>query len=368
MKILFTGEYSKSPNDPAPLFVSRVLYEGINKSDNETLYLAYFQDGKRYNRWQKIFGFEVIDYKKNIFRCGIIPYLFQVIKYNPDVINLINIQLFYSVLFLLKPFLNFKIVYTMHGITLYEQKHFYKMNEFQKRRLFLAEYLIMKFSYKILSLSELNARYVRRYYKLKDSKTEVVPNGISIINISKEYSDDSKPSLNCYFIGNPERPEKGYPFLQEILFEEKIRMNISLFGADYSKEINHDGRVNIKIYEHIDNESLRNKIPDFDLFITASAYEPFSLALLESMSAGILFLASDRVGLTERFNDKLKNLVFRFNNKASFLSKLKSLDNLSLVEKREMSDHIKEFASGYSIKYVSDIYLKSYKRLLKENS
>ncbi|HKI79981.1 MAG TPA: hypothetical protein VKA26_15670, partial [Ignavibacteriaceae bacterium] len=97
MKILFTGEYSNLPGDPAPLFVSRTLYDAINKSGNETFYLAYFQDGKKYSRWQKLFGKEVIDKSKNIYRLGIFPYIFIVSKINPDIINLINIQLFYSV-------------------------------------------------------------------------------------------------------------------------------------------------------------------------------------------------------------------------------------------------------------------------------
>lgn len=362
MRIIFTGEYSNSSIVEAPLLVSRNLYYNFKEMRNDIIYLTYFQDGKKYNRFQKLFGFKIEDQANNIYRCGIFPYIFYILKYKPDIVHFINIQLFYIVLFPLKNMFNFKIVYTLHGIASYEMKHLSQLNKFQKKRLLLNEYLLMKFTDSIYALSILSARYIRIHYKVSQAKIKVVSNGIKISNNFKKYYNESNTVLKCFFVGNIDRKEKGFDFLSRALSKVKSNYDISVLSSTRIDLTQHNG-INIKIIEPMSNENLRKEIINYDLFIIPSSYESFSLSLLESMSAGLLFIASDRVGLTERFDQRLMCLVYKHDDEKSFLEKYNYVNNLSILEKNGLSNHILKYASDFSIDKVCNLYLKNYYEL-----
>jgi len=362
MKILFAGEFSKSSLSNAPLLVSRNLYYTFKEMGNDIIYLTYFQDGKEYSRFQKLFGFKAEDKANQIYRCGIFPLILYTIKYKPDIIHLINLQLFYIVLFPLKLFIKFKTVLTVHGVISYELEHFTELNKYQKKRLLLNEYLLMKFTDSIFTLSNLTARYIRIHYKVPQAKIKVVSNGIKMLNDFEKNYNKLNPVLKCLFIGNIDRKEKGFDFLLRVLLKVKRKYNISVFSKNNIDLSKYD-EINIKILEPISNEILRKEIINYDLFITTSTYESFSLSLLEAMNEGLLFIASDRVGFTEKFDNKLLDLVYKHNNEKSFLERFDYINNLNISEKIILSNHIKKFASDYSLNNVCDEYLEKYLEL-----
>ena len=363
MKILLTGEFDNSETTEAPLAVSKNLYYKYREIGCNVVYLCYFQDGTKYNRLQKLFGFETIDNKNLVYRCGIFPYIFYVLKFKPDIIHFINIQLFYTVLFPLKFILKCKFFYTVHGIALYEHNYFLDFSWFQKKRALLNEFILMKFTDIIFVLSKLTARYIQLYYHISEQRIKVVPNGIILHSDLKKvyYSDDSP--FKILLIGNLERKEKGFDFLLNVLSESKIKLLINIYGKHRSflaENLSHLENFKIELKKFIPNTLLRRKMTEFDLFIAPSRYESFSLSLLEVMSTGLIFIASDRIGLTERFDDKLKKLVFRYNNKKSLIEKINYVINLKSVKKNELSKYTRNFANNFSLLNVCNIYLKHY--------
>ena len=362
MKILYTGDYSKAPLTKAPLFVSRTLFLQLEDMGKDVIYLTYFQNGKKYDRLQKLFGFEVIDKERRIYRSGIFPYIFFIIKFKPDIIHLINFQLFYIVLFPLKKYIGAKLVYTAHGIRIYEAKHFLNIPNRRRMRILINEFLIMKFSDIIFVLSNLTGRFIRRYYNLQDIKIRTVPNGVNIPNEQKKYHEQIMTTLNAYCIGDINRSEKGYGFLFNVLKCTDTKIDITAF----STQVNY--KLDIRIEEPVPNEILRKRIINYYLFITTSIYEPFSLALLEAMSCGLLFIASDRVGLVERFDEKLKKLVYKHNDENSFLEKINYISSLKYSDVLTLSSHIRNFAKNYSIENVCKLYLENYKKICRKTN
>jgi glycosyltransferase involved in cell wall biosynthesis len=358
MNILFTGEYSDSKIAQSPLLVSRDLYEQMYETEHNLIYLSYFQDGSKYGRFKKVFGYEVIDKEKKIFRCGILVYVYLAIKFRPDIVHFVNLQLFYTILFIIRKILKFKIVYTMHGIASYEITHFRKLNQFQKWRLMLDEYLIMKYSNRIFALSNLTARYVQLHFKVRRNQITVISNGIKSASGEAKKCFNSDENLKGLFIGNIDRIEKGFDFVYNLMKENKLRLSITAVSEcnDAIKKKYGD----ISIVNLMPNNILRKRMQDYHLLISSSHYELFSLALLEAMSSGLLFIASNRVGLTERFDKRLERLVYKHNSMGSFLETFSYLENLQPLERSILCDHIKSFSLKFSLKQVCDDYLKYY--------
>ncbi len=144
MKILFLGEYNSDEIIAAPIKVGKELFKEFKKAGHQIYYLPYYQDGTIYSRIQKFFGFEKIT--KNVYRTGIFPLIFFVIKFRPRIIHIITPGLYYIVLFPLRLFIKFKIISTIHSINRYVIPHFSKIKGYQRFRFLLIDRLLVKYS------------------------------------------------------------------------------------------------------------------------------------------------------------------------------------------------------------------------------
>jgi len=82
------------------------------------------------------------------------------------------------------------------------------------------------------------------------------------------------------------------------------------------------------------------------------------------MDTGILFISSDRVGLTERFPESFNKFIVPFGNAEKLKDKILELHNLDYNEKNKLTNEIRMFASGFSWDKVSEDYVNHYKNLL----
>ena len=143
MKILFLGAYSESDIVLAPIKVGRELFKNLSIRRMNNAYLCYFDDGRKYNRIQKLFGFEKVNEK--VFRSGIFPLLIFIIKFKPDIIQIVNADAFYLPIFILKPILKFKLAYLSHSIISYSIKNFLQLSCYHKLRFKIIEKIVLKF-------------------------------------------------------------------------------------------------------------------------------------------------------------------------------------------------------------------------------
>lgn len=359
MKVIFIGAYSAAEVVLAPIKVGKELFKHISSKDVNSVYLCYFDDGSKYTRIQKLFGFEKIS--DRVYRCGILPFILFTIKYKPDLVQIVTPDAYYLLLYPLKSFLKFKVAYLSHSIISYYLKYFLEISCYQKLRLYLVERIIYTYSDLLQMLSEAEAKFVTRYLKVKTNKIRIVDNGINMFGFKKEYYEWSE-SIKIICIGSLIRKEKSFELLFEALSKIKIPILLSLFDYEEQKLVNLKLPTNVQIFfgKPLTEANLREEFCKNDLFIIPSKYEPFSLSLLEAMETGILFIATDRVGLTSRFPDSLNKFIVPYGNAEKLKDKILELHNLECDEKNSLAKEIKKFAHGYSWDRISNYYTKLY--------
>jgi glycosyltransferase involved in cell wall biosynthesis len=348
MKVMFLGNYEKGEVLLAPTIVAKAMFNKFSKLNHSAIYICYFQDGSKYSRFQKLFGKELVE--ENVFRCGIFRLFGLVLKFKPDIIHLSTMEMFYIVLFPLRLLIKTKFIYTVHGLASYEYKHFVKTNWLLKIRAIFNEWIVLHQVDYIFALSKRNSRLISLYFNINKKRILLFKNGIDAYpEIVKNYSEQIK-SVKIITVGSIDREEKGYSFLLESLsllqFSVELTIISSVNGGN--KIFNNlPGHINLKLKGSLDNKSLRQEMVNNDIYIASSKYETFSISLLESMNAGLLFISTDRVGLTDYFPPNFSPYVISYGNKTQLVKKIMELIELPLSEKNELSNRINKFSLGF---------------------
>lgn len=364
MKILFLGDFEDTEIVPAPIKVGKELFKSFKSSGHHIYYLPYFQDGNIYSRIQKLFGFEKIT--DRVYRTGILPLLFFVIKFKPQLIHIFTPGLYYVVLIPLRIFYRYKILSTLHSINRYVIPHLSHLKGYQKFRFLLIDYLLVKYSDYLFVYSRRDKRYISMYYKVKPDKIIVVNNGFNEVSVRKEDFSCNFP-LKVAFVGNINRKEKAFDLLFNALSLLNLPVKLSVFSHNKQVEIRNYNSINVdlQIHDPFSELEFRQELANNDIFILPSKYESFSISLLEAMSTGIIFIASSRVGLTERFNPKLKSLVFQNGNTNDLIDRIRFYLKIDKIQKFSLSSEIINFAKNFYWENISKGHLKIYNDILK---
>lgn len=362
MKIIYLGEYDSSEVTAAPIKVGKELFNYFSNLGLEVFYLPYFQDGRIFSRYQKLFGYK--QEQDAVIRIGIIPLISFVFKFRPQIIHIITPALYYIILFPLKVFLRFKVISTLHSINRYVIPHLSDIRGYQKFRFLLIEKVVVNFSDLILVYSNRDKRYISKYYKVTQSKITVINNGIKIIDIRKDEFSINYP-LKVVFVGNINRKEKGFNLLLNTLSKLDIPVFLSVFCNNKQNEFAQRSIRNVELVvnDPIKEQELRNKIIENDLFIVPSNYDSFSISLLEAMNTGIMVLASDRVGLIERFPSELNTLIVKNPNPDSLSKKIIDIIKLDKKDRKILSEKIRSFSLQFSWGKIANDYLEIYKKV-----
>lgn len=366
MKVLFLGAYSNSPIELAPIKVGRELFNSVLHRKIEVNFLCYFDNGHKYSRIQKFFGYEKISEK--VARCGIIPLLYFVIKYKPDIIQVVTPDAFYIPVYFLKYFYKFKVAYLSHSIISYSLKNFLFINCYQKFRLKIIEKVAYRYSDLLQILTGTQARIVTKYLNVNRNKIRIVDNGITPLGFKKEYPEVSK-KIKIICIGLLSRKEKGFGFLFESLSQIEQPVSLSIYGYKLQEKVEMKIPVNVQLNlgKPLDEIELRKEICNHDLFLIPSKVDSFPLALLEAMDTGILFISTDRVGLTERFPESFNKFLVPYGNLVKLKDKILELHNLDKRVKNNLAEGIREFTKEFTWEKISDQYIKLYTELMSDD-
>jgi glycosyltransferase involved in cell wall biosynthesis len=223
----------------------------------------------------------------------------------------------------------------------------------------IIEFLNFKISDKIISLSKKTARLISYCYKLNPAKIIVLDNAISPDwAISKKKSEFNSSSIKIATVGSTSRKEKGIGFLISALSLTTHGIELNIYGENTDlPRTDRYNNLTVNFYPFMEKKELICKLPENDVLLVPSLYDTFNLSLLEAMNIGMLFISSDRVGLTERFDDRLMKFVYKHYNSADLLDKLKMVINLSPEERNYYSDLNHKFSLGFTWDKVSNQYL-----------
>lgn len=366
MKILFIGDILEDGKQHAPLRVASELFRSLYSKKYDVTYLSYFKEGYRYSYSRKMFGREIVAREPDIIKYGILPLVQNIIKMKPDIVFITNIDFFLLVLFPLKVFINYKIVYTVHGVIHYELKYFRNEKFVVSVKSKLMERLIFRYGDRLLFLSNKTSRLASLYFHINKNKKVFIENGTGGESDLKEYKhtlNNEKLSIAVVAASlNYERKEKGVDLLISYLNTMPGIYNINIYGSS-SKSVSKLGNVIMNYIPFISEFDLSNALLENDIVIVPSRYDNFPLSLLKTMSLGMLFLCSDRVGITEKFENTLQKFVYRYNNCQDFQEKFKYILQLDTDKLKYYSRYIKEYSLNFSWGNVSKKYINIFNGL-----
>lgn len=368
MKIIFLGRYNPSENLRGPEKVAKRIFENVSAKNLDSVFIEYFFDGSEYNIYKKFFGIEKYNMNgEKILRLGLFRLLLHLIKEKPDIIHLVTFETFAFVVFIYKMISKVKIIYTVHAIMLYvinslrkNLPYLYKLknNYFEK--------IVVKYSDKIVFLSEVSLKFAFKYLDIDKHKVKIIPNGIDKIfsEIKHIQNKAENVPLKIVFVGDYFRIEKGFDFAINSL--KDIEFNIELFVISESTD-KYDAFSNlnlkIKFVEKLDKFKYANFFSDKDIIISSSFCDSFSISIAEAMAVGLLPIVTKETGVSEFINDGVNGFVFNYGD-SNRLVEIITRINYERKILYEISCNARKIYEDISWEKVTDKYLLSYSDLL----
>lgn len=310
MKVTYLGRYSTGEILTGPEKVAaRIFAESVKDHDSE--FLTYFFDGRSYGIIKKLFGMELIAELDGckVLRMGIVRMLLHIAFRRPEVIHVITFERFASAIRFIKIFLSARFVFTVHGIAVYEDEHFKNADAGYVKTDRKAETALFRISDRIAFLSEQIKAIASEYYRIDESKSVLVPNGIDEVFsvISKQHTDSV--TLKIVFPANIAREEKGFEILRRALMN--CSFDYKLFIVGHKTDIT---GVEHEFVDPMNTEMFSRFLSDKDVLVSSSIYEPFSLAAVEAMAAGVAAVVSDATGMSRYLKDGVNGFIFTSGN------------------------------------------------------
>jgi glycosyltransferase involved in cell wall biosynthesis len=365
-KIVLVGRYHDGNIPSAPIKVAQNLFDELVKQNCDITFIEYFVDGSRYNLLTKLFGEETISTNSGgkALRLGLLRFLILLIKSNPDIIHIVNFERFPLLAFLLRPFLKYKIIYSIHGVSKYERA----INQIKIRKTYLlkenfSNFIYFSFSDKLLFLSEDSVKIASEFYKLSPDKMIIVANGIAqCFGDAYKRRRKKKGRVNrIVFVGDYWKKEKGLEFLFDILNGIDTNLDLFIIGSDYDKKniLCPNKAISIFVVDRMNEIELAKFYTDKDIFISTSLHDSFGMAPAEAMAAGLVPVVSNETGMSRYIENKKNGFVFNYGN-AKLLSEILSaiLNDESLQDK--ISAEASKIYEKLSWSTITSLYIDIY--------
>lgn len=140
--------------------------------------------------------------------------------------------------------------------------------------------------------------------KVTDKKIFIAPNLIKLTPISpKKIKVKKNHTLNLVFLSRIS-PMKNLDFLIRSLLRVDNRINLTIYGSKEDHNYYNEclqlirklpNKIKVYIKNHIKNDSVQNTLINYDLFVLPSRGENFGHVIIESLSAGLPVMVSDKV-------------------------------------------------------------------------
>jgi len=289
--------------------------------------------------------------------------VFVALRYKPDILHTHAIG---PALFIpLAKLLGMKVVLTSHGSN---YKHL-KWGKFAKLVLKLGEFLGIRFSEKVITVSTCIAEEIKNRYN-RDPIT--IPNGVIVRECSKSTNEISKYGLlkGKYILAVGRFvPDKGF----DVLIHAFNRLRLHGWKLLIAGQADHQDQYTLELKQiaeqneniilpgYMSSEKLHELYSHAGLYVLPSYYEGLPISLLEAMSYGLSCIASDipgnrSVGLSE-------DRFFEAGNTADLAAKTAKYANETLSP-RERRKQIHIIAEKYDWQKIAATTLAVYQKVL----
>lgn len=358
-KIFFTGKYPKSNILSGPEYFAKLIFDKL--SENYISYfIQYFFDGKIYSIKDKLFSKEIDASNNSIVTLGIFPLIKIYIKEKPDIIHILNYERFPIVFYLLKYFMDVKIIYEVHGIIKHEIINYKKVPLFLRLKDYLCEWVYFKFSTILIFKSNYELTIAKKYYSLETANYKIIPNPLEIIEAKKiTYSGEK---LIVVYLSNISRKESVI-FLNSILFSSEIEAEFLIIN--YPEELKKicSFKPFITLSDKIPREEWLSLLKKAQIYLLLSSYEPFSISTAEAMCSGCAVIVTKESGIAEFITNGENGYTIHFGDAVSvkkIIAKLISDEKLL----NTISENAKNISKSLDYRNIVSMYNNVYEQLL----
>lgn len=289
MKVVFVGSYNENEKLSGPEKVCKRIFSEYAAID-ETLFIDYYQDGKKYSFTKKIFG---IDYfakvnKSNVLKLGVLRMIIVLLRYKPKYIHILSFNRYAIFVFLLKLFYQVRVYYNINGIIAHEVR---LNNDFSlplRMKNIIVENILIYFSDKLFILSDYTKVVLQNYYSIKGIDFAKVINGLDNCFVDSVISK-KKIQNSIVFVGDINSPLKGFAYLWEVLCNLKINVNLFVVSNNkYGIIVRKHKNICTYFVDKMNSDNLVEFYKDKLIVVSPSMFDTFNLSVLEAAACGLI--------------------------------------------------------------------------------
>lgn len=284
---------------------------------------------------------------------------FQVIKFR-RLLKKLNADLVHSHL----PFANFVArIATPQNVPLITTLHIPISNNYNNKTLFWIDKLTLSFRQSILiACSNTVLKDYKNSLKLKSVNAKVIHNPVKISEktVKEDFCIQDKFRLVCVASF---KAQKNIQYLIKLVSKFKDQsIELHLFGDGLlqKKITNQIRKLDAPVIQHGLKHNIRDLLKNYDLFVMASLYEGFSIAVLEAMATRLPLLLSDIPSFREEATDCA--IYFDLSDERDFINKVLFLKDHKEYRMEIANKGFERVNKNFTV----DCYLKSLRVLYQD--
>ena len=360
LNVVYMGRYNNSEILSGPEKTAKRIFD-LRSAETGSSFIQYFFDGRKFGFFKKLFGMDsvALDDNAKLYTAGLVRIIPLLFKLKPDLIHVITYERFAVIAAIFKLFSRVKIIYNVHGIIAYENSVIKKSPLFYRIKDKYCEWALLKFSDKIVFLSELSIDIAQKYYQISESKALILSNGID-----EEYHIacagklvNKSHIIKAVILNGSEYSKSGIRFLIKAFSGAELPVDLFIIGAKIDLVISNEN-LEIHYLDKMATSALADFYKDKDVFLSLNDFETFSIATAEAMAAGLIPIVTVQTGMSRFIIDGENGYIIKYGDSENLRD---SLDKIS-----EEPEHRNDISAGsskiYSILSWPEIY-ESYKNV-----
>jgi 1,4-alpha-glucan branching enzyme len=164
------------------------------------------------------------------------------------------------------------------------------------------------------------------------------------------------------FVGSIHRKEKGFSFLTDALKKYSKEIDVTVVSG-YEIEHNFPSNIHLSFVSPMDAGALAKLFQKHDIYLSASAYDSFSITAAEAMASGAVPIVTSTTGIAELISHGINGFIIEYGDSDSIVKVLSSLStNRTLLF--ELSKNIRSTMEHYRWNKAAENYMRIYQGLL----
>lgn len=308
---------------------------------------------------QKLFGRKHITSNSRIIEIGIISLAREIVKYKPRIIHFLEFNRILLFLILLKPFLRFKIAYTIHGDVSSEDKSKKELGIFYKIKNHLAERSLIKRSSSLIGFNETLVQKLSSKYKSKSVISILTPGIDETFFHTQKNIIKLNTKLNVMFLGGfKAREESAAEFIKSIAPLSDL-LNLVFVGFVFIDPKDISEKFNFESIAKKDAAAWKNKLSEADIFVSPYSKETFSFATAEAMATECVVLVDKTSYFSKFIKDGQNGYSFESTNPESSLKIISDLINNS-QKRYDISHSARKSVKAWKWSTVAEVHKNLY--------